>query len=626
MTWLLEASMLNPGYGLSRLTIRLHERFPSSQGMWNESTVNHFLGSHDHKNGTSLLDKLSVSDRSTGRLPFEDPGNHQDAPPSKTAPIEEKTSNKPNHSNLYGGLKDAKHKIAFLLLKNWNIESTDYYSGGSTVTLRYWKVLSEKLGLRMPANPSKKALVKLIFEECQVEHEFNLDLHTSSGSTITKTAFIDLCDHFSVNLPADLVGELDEHEEDFQITLHSVDPTTSAEMETIEQIVNKFVGGVIYVPAFQRDFRWPIKKQRELIDSILLGIPLPSILLIKADDGDWWLVDGRQRVTSLRRFIKPKDFTPKNTFHLGILTGENSRYTNMNFKELEESVQSRILNTKIPVTYIEGLSEHRSAIYELFRRYNTGGTNLNGAEIRNAVFHENAYHQELFRLAGEDVDVSEFTKTTRDVRKLIRISIANLTGFKAYDRICRYFGYQYASKGMTTANAIFKFFEDHKDSSIEEASKLTTEFIDSAKYCDKIFREEYRFKRIKEDGKTGGFGVWPYTIQMIGSTHLLHRYPDESNKIIGMRDKIIKLWHNFYMKEVFNVRQNSTTLWGSQIRWCELLDEFIKEEIASKSEYELVLDELHGMEPLIRLEFINMLADKEYFDKLVNEAEFQGWV
>ena len=117
-------------------------------------------------------------------------------------------------------------------------------------------------------------------------------------------------------------------------------------------------------------------------------------------------------------------------------------------------MQSRILNTKIPVTYIEGLSEHRSAIYELFRRYNTGGTNLNGAEIRNAVFHENAYHQELFRLAGEDVDVSEFTKTTRDVRKLIRISIANLTGFKAYDRICRYFGYQYASKGMTTANAM----------------------------------------------------------------------------------------------------------------------------------------------------------------------------
>ena len=65
---------------------------------------------------------------------------------------------------------------------------------------------------------------------------------------------------------------------------------------------------------------------------------------------------------------------------------------------------------------------------------------------------------------------------------------------------------------------------------------------------------------------------------------------------------------------------------GITIRWCELLDEFIKEEIASKSEYELVLDELHGMEPLIRLEFINMLADKEYFDKLVNEAEFQGWV
>jgi len=620
--WIINSIDANNGYGLFNLLKRLHETFPF-RTEWDYQKVERFIIKHDRNYSTDLYQKISIKDSLSGKLQFRNPivENRE----NDTKGYSRENESQDLQIANYNGLKDAKQKVAFLLMKHFNNESTDYYSSGSTVTLRYWKELSDRLGIRTPRKTSKHNLVKLIFDECQIDPPFDAEMHISSGSTVKKDAFIHLCDHLGVSLPLDLVDEINEYE-DIQIALNSVNPITSAKMETIGDIVDGFVSGSIYVPEFQRNFRWPIKKQRGLIDSILLGIPLPSILLIKSDDDAWWLVDGRQRITTLRRFIKPKDLQSTNTFHLGILNGENARYSTKQFNGLENAVQERILNTKIPVTYIEGLSQHRSAIYELFRRYNTGGSNLNGAEIRHAVFHENAQHKQLFKLAGEDVDSSEFSETTKQVRKLIRISLTNLTGFKAYDRVCRFFGYRYSPKGLTTANAIFKFFEDHENSSPETAEKLAIQFINSAKFSDELFGEQYRFNRLKEDGTKGGFGAWPYTIQMIGSDYLLHNYPDQLDNIKRLRNQIITLWKEFYMKEVFNVRQNSTTLWNSQISWCRLLKKLIDETGNNKSEFEQVLEELQELDELSRPGFIDLLKDKIYFEKLIEEAKFQGWV
>jgi len=620
--WIINSIDANNGYGLFNLLKRLHETFPF-RTEWDYQKVERFIIKHDRNYRTDLYQKISIKDSLSGKLQFRNPivENRE----NDTKGYSRENESQDLQIANYNGLKDAKQKVAFLLMKHFNNESTDYYSSGSTVTLRYWKELSDRLGIRTPRKTSKHNLVKLIFDECQIDPPFDAEMHISSGSTVKKDAFIHLCDHLGVSLPLDLVDEINEYE-DIQIALNSVNPITSAKMETIGDIVDGFVSGSIYVPEFQRNFRWPIKKQRGLIDSILLGIPLPSILLIKSDDDAWWLVDGRQRITTLRRFIKPKDLQSTNTFHLGILNGENARYSTKQFNGLENAVQERILNTKIPVTYIEGLSQHRSAIYELFRRYNTGGSNLNGAEIRHAVFHENAQHKQLFKLAGEDVDSSEFSETTKQVRKLIRISLTNLTGFKAYDRVCRFFGYRYSPKGLTTANAIFKFFEDHENSSPETAEKLAIQFINSAKFSDELFGEQYRFNRLKEDGTKGGFGAWPYTIQMIGSDYLLHNYPDQLDNIKRLRNQIITLWKEFYMKEVFNVRQNSTTLWNSQISWCRLLKKLIDETGNNKSEFEQVLEELQELDELSRPGFIDLLKDKIYFEKLIEEAKFQGWV
>src|ERR1039457_1540242 len=62
-------------------------------------------------------------------------------------------------------------------------------------------------------------------------------------------------------------------------------------------------------PAFQRMFRWSPEQQSRLIESMLLGLPVPQIVLFQRQDGVLELIDGLQRVSSIIRFITNK--TPK---------------------------------------------------------------------------------------------------------------------------------------------------------------------------------------------------------------------------------------------------------------------------------------------------------------------------
>ncbi len=620
MTWILECVNINKGYGVSRLSLRIKEKFPGSK--WSEGKINNHLGRHDHREGTNLLELISVDDNSKSRKPFQDPDNVYLAEDIAEKENRKIISYEGNEDREYGSLTDSKHKVAYTILKRYGDTSEDYYSGGSTVTLRYWMVLAQKLGINLPRKNTKSNIVKLIFENCQIEFDEVSNKYTSKGGTVTKFTFITLADHLGIKLPANLVDEPDD-DDDFHVSLHSVDPIVDAKTITIRELVDQYSGGRIYSPSFQRNFRWPIKKQRELIDSILLGIPLPSILLIRASDGDWWLVDGRQRVTTLRRFIKPKD--SRNSFHLGQLDGSTQLHSSKYFNDLDTSVQNRILETNVPVTYIEGLSDHKSAIYELFRRYNTGGTNLNGAEIRHAVFHENEVHKELFKLAGEDRDVTEFNREIKETRTLIRIANKNTTGFKAYDRICRYFGYKYSPKGGTTSNSIFKFFEDRNGIDSDEAIRYKEEFIDCVRFSGEIFGNDLRFSRLKEDQSSGGFGAWPYTVQMIGAAHLKEKYPDSTNLILKKKYQIRDRWKEFYKNEIFNVRQNSTTLWDSQEMWCNILDQMLDGK-GKNTEYEFMVRELFETERSLRKEMINSLKDKKYYEKLVKKAVFEGWL
>jgi len=150
---------------------------------------------------------------------------------------------------------------------------------------------------------------------------------------------------------------------------------------SLRQLVDLIESGDIQLDSsFQRNFVWDRTRQSRLIESILLGLPLPSIYLSQFDDGTLAVVDGLQRLTTIRRFIKD-DFALSNLEYLDNCNG-------MKYSQLLEVLSAlrvrRFGQTQIMCFVIDYRSPSKLK-FDLFRRLNTGGKPLNNQEIRNCL-------------------------------------------------------------------------------------------------------------------------------------------------------------------------------------------------------------------------------------------------
>lgn len=134
---------------------------------------------------------------------------------------------------------------------------------------------------------------------------------------------------------------------------------------------------IIINPNFQREKRWGNKQKSELLESILMGVPIPIIYAYQTQDGKMQVVDGRQRLSTLNEFLS-------NKFKLGslkILNDLNKKF----FNDLSEQEKTKIEEYQIDVYVITPPTPEKIK-YDIFDRVNRGGTRLNNQEIRNALY------------------------------------------------------------------------------------------------------------------------------------------------------------------------------------------------------------------------------------------------
>ena len=145
-------------------------------------------------------------------------------------------------------------------------------------------------------------------------------------------------------------------------------------------------------PEFQRFFRWTEEQKSKLIESILLGIPIPSIFVSQREDGVWDVIDGLQRLSTIFQLVgELKDdsgnlvrpLTLKKTKYLPSLEGKEWKSDNPS-KSIGNANQLIIRRAKIDVKIILRESSESSK-YELFQRLNTGGSQLSDQELRNVI-------------------------------------------------------------------------------------------------------------------------------------------------------------------------------------------------------------------------------------------------
>lgn len=159
----------------------------------------------------------------------------------------------------------------------------------------------------------------------------------------------------------------------------------------------------IATAGFQRGFVWTKAQMDRFIESLLLGYPVPGIFLIKQTDNRMLVLDGQQRLVTLRRFY--------DGLHAGkefVLTNVGDDYKGLSYKTLDESLRFKLDDSFLQATIVvaDGSDEVDSAIYQIFERLNSGGTQLTPHEIRVALY------------AGPFIDFLESLNTDENWRGL----------------------------------------------------------------------------------------------------------------------------------------------------------------------------------------------------------------
>ncbi len=162
---------------------------------------------------------------------------------------------------------------------------------------------------------------------------------------------------------------------------------------TLQGLYEKLKADEIVIPPFQREFIWTQAQASRLIDSFLLGLPVPGIFLYTDKKTENFLViDGQQRLKSIRYFFEGYfGEEKKGRRPVFRLTGINkkSRWYDKTFGELksnDEPMAKRLSNAVLRAFVVKQLDpKDDTGIFHLFERLNTGGTLLRGQEVRNCV-------------------------------------------------------------------------------------------------------------------------------------------------------------------------------------------------------------------------------------------------
>jgi uncharacterized protein with ParB-like and HNH nuclease domain len=144
--------------------------------------------------------------------------------------------------------------------------------------------------------------------------------------------------------------------------------------EYLRQLNN---GKINIHPEFQRNSVWKPDQKCKFIESILLNFPLPPIYLNETMEATYIVIDGLQRSTTLQEYYADK-------FALSGLEALPD-YNGSKYSDLPVKLQSKFENKKL-TTFILKPSTPTVVIYDIFKRINTGGTQLNRQEVRNCIF------------------------------------------------------------------------------------------------------------------------------------------------------------------------------------------------------------------------------------------------
>ena len=153
---------------------------------------------------------------------------------------------------------------------------------------------------------------------------------------------------------------------------------------TVKVMYEKWQSGQLVIPDYQRRYVWNLPQASRLIESFLLGLPIPQVFLYRRHSGpELYVVDGHQRLATIAHFYNGQ-FSRTRIFRL---QGVNPSWAGKTYTELSEDDRLTLDDSTLRSIVIRQIQPNdNSSVYQIFERLNTGGTQLSPMEIRRAIF------------------------------------------------------------------------------------------------------------------------------------------------------------------------------------------------------------------------------------------------
>ena len=212
-----------------------------------------------------------------------------------------------------------------------------------------------------------------------------------------------------------------EKEED-EIEIKEYDITSTPNDYNIATLFSLIDNGIIKMPPFQRNYVWDVKRASKLIESIILGLPIPQVFLYERGKNNFYVIDGQQRLLTIYFFVKQRfpnkagrdilrDYlTGEEKINADVLAQdkyftnfslkltspvptETNKFNNLKYETLGDykHIFDYLRTIRTVVIKQNEPDDQDSSMYEIFNRLNTGGQNLTQQEIRMSLFYSDFY-------------------------------------------------------------------------------------------------------------------------------------------------------------------------------------------------------------------------------------------
>ena len=352
------------------------------------------------------------------------------------------------------------------------------------------------------------------------------------------------------------------------------DVSTSPNDFNISTMYDFIKSGVLVIPGFQRNYVWDIKRASKLIESLIIGLPVPQIFLHEAARNRFHVIDGQQRLMSIYYFIEqrfprhdaraklrrvfaehgriPDDVLQNGElftdFRLNLpekIPGSPNRLHGLSYDDLGDYELQFSLRTIRNVVIRQNPPQNDAAIYEIFNRLNSGGVNITPQEMRMSLYFSDFYSM-LLRVNYEPgwrrlLNTAEPDLHLKDMELLLRM-FAMLIGADKYSPSMSKFLNQFSKECQSNTREVNRYLEDVFKSFLEATSGLPGDvFVNKSNNHISIALMEAVFAATcREKYQVGGLPKGNLDVEELRALGTDHAFVESSQRATTQRANVHK--------------------------------------------------------------------------------------